>query len=565
MKSMKKGIAIALVIIMTVLMTVPAMAETLTQNVNNETDHDYKAYQIFSGTQADGDSALGDVAWGSDIDQSLAASGKTKIVEELSKSKYFASCTTAKAVADILAGKGDRCAEAVEFSQIAHRCLKADATGKDIPKNSSSVQLENGYYLIVDQTEVADSVAGLDGKDPAIAKNPAILQVTKKGDIHIAMKYSVPAVEKQVADSNKVYGSHMDLNIGDDANYRIIGSLPTNLNEFAQYNYCFKDTLSKGLTYNEDAEVYIYLDGNVANNDSANKVKITSKFETPTTSVEAGTGKTTLTINCVNLAEKDGEGNYKITGMTTTSKIVLEYTAKLNSDAAIGNTESTVPGNGNEAYIIYSNDPNGTGYGKTVTDTAFVFTFELDVKKVDGGTSDLKPLKDAEFTLSRTVKVDGSDVTQYAVVSADGKLTGWTATEAEATKLKSGTDGICKVVGLDAGTYTLTEVKAPAGYNKLSDPYTLVIEPTYQTVASSGTDMDSIKVVILDVSRGTETYEHTGNPTTGSVTATVKNEKGLSLPETGGMGTTILYALGGVFIVVSGILLVTKKRVSREK
>ena len=156
-----------------------------------------------------------------------------------------------------------------------------------------------------------------------------------------------------------------------------------------------------------------------------------------------------------------------VEGVTADKYIIVEYTATLNKDAEIG-----LPGNPNKVYLEFSNNPNSGGEGdtgKTPEDKVIVFTYELDVTKVDGEDADTK-LKDAEFKLY-------DENGKYAHCDA-GKVTGWADTEEGGSTLKSDENGLFKVIGLDDGTYWLKETKAPDGYNLITDPIKIEIKAT---------------------------------------------------------------------------------------
>lgn len=269
----------------------------------------------------------------------------------------------------------------------------------------------------------------------------------------------------------------------------------------------------------------------------------------------------TLTIPDINLL--DAHGN-------PTNYVIITYSATLNENADIG-----LDGNENTAYLEFSNDPNGNGLGRTAEDTVIVFTYELDGTKVDGETQ--AALQNAQFVLLNGAKSE-------AAMVVDGKVTGWVkvATEAAAGDVKmpetyeewverygnqnviltSAADGIFKIAGLDDGTYYLREIQAPAGYNLLEEDVQLVI--TADT--ANGQEWDGDPATALTALNMTITVGEAG-PTQvrgdlegGTVGVTVENNQGATLPETGGMGTTLFYIIGGLLVVGAGILLVVRIR-----
>lgn len=532
MKRTKRLASLLLAIVLVFALATTALAAT----VSNGTSHSYKAYQIFKGTQEDNSVPLGDVEWGTGInsDAFLAAlKGDSRI------GSIFASCSTAADVAAVLGATDtngallypDKSDVANAFANVAAAHLTDTFT--TIAAGANNVDLSAGYYLLVD----AGAVTGND------AYNSALLQVTNKGDITIEKKYSVPAVDKGIVNGDSLVEAD-DVHIGDDVTFRLTGTLPSNYADYETYFYQFNDKLSNGLKYNGDAKVYVVNNGV--------KTEITGSFTIDPASA-ATTGGGTLTVTCNNLKA--------IASVTKDSSIVVEYTAELTSAAEIGQ-----PGNDNTVTLKYSNNPNyheaGTPpTGETPEDKVLVFTYELDVTKIDGQDPS-KKLKDAEFVLLN------SDKNKVAKV-ADGKFVEWVDVSnvtvnsdgtypADYTLKSATTTGFFSIAGLDAGTYYLKETKAPAGYNLLKDPIKIVITATLD----NSEDNPALKGLTISVDDGTA---QNGNLDTGVVATDVKNNSGATLPETGGMGTTLFYVLGGVLVVGAVVLLVTKKRMSAEK
>ena len=532
MKHLKKLASILLVLVMVLSVTTTAFAA----NVSNETNHSYNAYQIFSGTQADNSVPLGDVAWGSGINgAAFLAELKTDTRFVKEGTNIFASCTTAADVAAVLGGYSDKSDEANAFANVAAKHLTTTFT--EIAANASTVDLAAGYYLLVDTSAP--------GKGDAM--NSALLQVTNQGDITIEKKYEVPTVDKSVKDTDNQWGEAADWEIGSNVPFQLVGTLPTNFADYETYKYVFHDTLSAGLQYNGDVKVYVQ--------NGEDKTEITNGFTVdPTEAATAGGG--TLTVTFTDLKT--------VAGVTATSKIVVEYTAKLLSTAVIGK-----PGNKNKVYLEYSNNPNHTGEGttgNTPTDEVLVFTYELDVTKVDGQNAN-KKLANAEFVLLNNNKTKVAKVT-------DGKLVEWvgvpaagedgTITYPAGTTLTSGADGKFAIAGLDAGSYYLRETKAPAGYNLLKNDISVTIIATLDKTENNPA-LTELKLSVKDDKTGAEATENNGSVDTGIVATDVVNNSGAQLPETGGMGTTLFYVLGGILVLVAIILLVTRKRMSHTE
>ena len=533
MKHLKKLASILLVLVMALSVTTTAFAA----DVKNKTTHSYNAYQIFSGTQADSSVPLGDVAWGSGIEgEAFLAELKTDTRFVKDGKNIFASCTTAADVAAVLGQYGDESDVAKAFANVAAKHLTTTFTA--IAANASTVDLTAGYYLLVDTSKPGEGDA----------MNSALLQVTNKGDITIEKKYEVPTVDKSVKDTDNQWGEAADWEIGSNVPFQLVGTLPTNFADYETDKYVFHDTLSAGLQYNGDVKVYVQ--------NGETKTEITTGFTVdPSEAATAGGGTLTVTFTDLKTVE----------GVTATSKIVVEYTAKLLSTAKIGK-----PGNKNEVYLEYSNNPNHTGEGtptgNTPKDEVLVFTYELDVTKVDGQNAN-KKLANAEFVLlnsdkTKVAKVAGGKFVEWVNVLTDGE--DGTITYPDGTTLTSGKDGKFVIAGLDAGTYYLRETKAPGGYNLLKNDISVTITAKLNKDENSPA-LTELKLSVKEDKEGAEASESDGNIDTGIVSTSVENNSGAQLPETGGMGTTLFYVLGGILVLVAIILLITRKRMSHTE
>lgn len=528
MKHMKKLVTLLLALIMALALVVPASAYT----VDNKTDHAYKAYQIFSGTQStESKPALGDVKWGNGIESAkflTALKADTRF--GTGDKNIFAACNTAADVAAIMAKEPDKSAVAKAFANVAAQYLTNTAV--DIAaKKTFDVVLNPGYYLLVDVTTP--------GKGDAM--NSALLQVTGKGNIIIEKKYDAPSVGKSVKDTDGAWGEAADWCIGSNVPFQLIGKLPSNYADYETYKYVFHDTLGAGLQYNGDVKVYV--------RNGEKDTELTSGFTVaPDKAATAGGGSLTITFD-----------NLKtITSITSSSSIVVKYTAKLLNTAVIGQ-----PGNPNEVYLEYSSNPNFSGTGtpptsETPKDTVLVFTYQLDINKVDG-TTPTKKLQNAEFKLRCTsAEKEATWNGKWVTVDANNKVTGWADTQGKGSTLITNANGLAQVIGLDAGTYELYETKAPGGYNKLKDPITIVITATLDKTE----DNPALTALTIKVD---DSAAEKGDVTKGTVSTTVTNNSGATLPETGGVGTTLFYIIGGVLMVGAAVLLVTRKRMNNTK
>lgn len=528
MKHMKKLVTLLLALIMALALVVPASAAT----VENKTGHAYEAYQIFKGTQSSDSYVLADVEWGSDIDSTQflkALKTDGRLVDNANK-QIFANCATAADVAEVLKTEADNSKVAKAVANLAAKHRKTTFTAS-IAKDAKNVELPAGYYLLVDVTTPGEGDA----------MNSALLQVTGKGNIIIEKKYDAPSVGKSVKDTDGAWGEAADWCIGSNVPFQLIGKLPSNYADYETYKYVFHDTLGAGLQYNGDVKVYV--------RNGEKDTELTSGFTVaPDKAATAGGGSLTITFD-----------NLKtITSITSSSSIVVKYTAKLLNTAVIGQ-----PGNPNEVYLEYSSNPNFSGTGtpptsETPKDTVLVFTYQLDINKVDG-TTPTKKLQNAEFKLKCiAAEKEATWNGKWVTVDANNKVTGWADTQGKGSTLITNANGLAQVIGLDAGTYALYETKAPGGYNKLKDPIKIVITATLDKTE----DNPALTALTIKVD---DSAAEKGDVTKGTVSTTVTNNSGATLPETGGVGTTLFYIIGGVLMVGAAVLLVTRKRMNNTK
>ena len=218
--------------------------------------------------------------------------------------------------------------------------------------------------------------------------------------------------------------------------------------------------------------------------------------------------------------------------------------------------------NVNDPIVLKPDDTD-----KTPEDKVIVFTYQQNINKVDAATG--SPLS-AVFTLSR---VNGAN-TEYVQVDANGKVTGWTTDSNSASNLTTdATTGLCSVIGLDDGAYTITEKTAPTGgYNAISSSMTLTINATTQNSQTwDGVAASALTAISLTVGGDTHISDDSASlsaddtATKGIVQAKITNDKGINLPTTGGMGTTLFILGGGCAAGLAGIYLISRKRTKEEE
>ena len=507
MKHIKKLASLLLALVMVFALATTAFAEETTYSItiNNSTaGHTYEAYQIFTGDLSG--TTLSNIVWGSGVSEA----GQTALGDAAAKAETLKTEADAKAFAKAVA----------PYLTTAAGSANTVTDGKYVISG-----LAAGYYLVKDQD------GSLIGDNDSYTEY--IIQVV--GNVTATPKSDVTEVQKKVKDINDStdttktdWQDSADYDIGDSIPFQLKATLANNVSSYTTYKVVFHDTLSKGLTYNNDAKVYI--DGTETNG------------FTVTATVNAD-GTTTLTVSC---------DDVKALGAGNSSVITVEYTAKLNENAVLGSA-----GNPNEVYLEYSNNPNksekgNNETGETPKDVVIVFTYKTIINKVD---SENAPLTGAAFKLEKLIK------------GKDGAADTWTTVK-EFTVDETTTSFTFS--GLDDGQYKLTETKTPAGYNTI-DPIYFVIEATHDVTADSPT-LKTLNAYLTDANGNKQTEMKDGESvnidlgtvdlTAGSITTTVVNKSGSELPSTGGIGTTIFYVLGGVLVLAAVVLLVTKKRMS---
>ena len=532
MKHMKKIASFLLAAIMVLAMVVPTFAandKTITIT-NAKKGHTYTAYQIFSGTVAG--SELKNIQWG------------TGVSDAYKNAKGNA--------AEFAAGLGSTAADAKALAKEIYdtetnRGTSAGSATATADGTVTITNLPDGYYLIVDT-----STGTVGDTNDVYAEY--IVKLAGKS-VSVKDKSDVPTVEKKLKDydgsAESAWNDAADYNIGDSIPFQITGTLPGNYASYSKYYYKFTDTPTNLTITRSTVKVM------------AGEKDITSYA---TITINSTTGVMTVEFD-------DLKDSNKANITDASTKIVLTYNAVLANTAVIG-----LDGNPNKVDLTFSNNPNKGGEGdtsKTPEDEVLVFTYELDVTKVDGANASTK-LKDAQFVLKA---VDGKNVGKYVKLDANGKISGWLETKptaiaspesitaaAELGVLISDTNGLVKITGLDAGKYELEEIKAPTGYNLLSSPISLEIIATqsnlnnYKEDGGAANAAAVLTALKIKVGEGTATD---GTLSSGIVGTTVENNSGASLPETGGIGTTIFYVLGSILVLGAVILLATRRRMSR--
>ena len=514
---------------------------------NVEGNHtEFDGYQIFKADVAtvEGKTVVSNITWANGSVKA-AVEGVIKNEEPTYKGK------TAQDAADWITSKvtGTNDAYCVGPDNIAYKIAAAvdDLTDKKTTSAGVASGLEHGYWLFVtDAGTIGDGEAG----------SSPIFTVVGNTPVKVTEKTGIPTVEKKiVSDADGKEHDAADSQIGQDVTYNLYGTVAENFDKYDTYFYQFSDQISKGLTLQSGAEVYLYDSVSDAKGDLTHKTgqKITNNFKQSAETVDSSTGAKTTKWTCENLKD--------VSGITKQSCVVVSYKARINTDAIVAGTE----GNDNTVILNYSNNPmNKDGKGQTPPDKVKDYTYGLKINKVDLGTE--AALDGAEFTIEATGADDGASTNLY--VQQDGSLgkTPW--------KFKTANGGIIKVVGLDAGVYTVTETSAPDGYTTV-EPFTFEIKPTMKaddpgaglTLLGSTLDPknqnDKIIAGLTDGNSGDNKLtakSDSEKDSDGTFNITVGNTKQINLPLTGLNGVTFTWIAGGAVLCIGVAHLIRSRK-----
>lgn len=533
-KVIKKLLAALLAVAMVCAMAIPAFAENSEGDVDSH--HTYSAFQIFKGDVEGNnikDFKISNVDWGSNIINN-SDDFLNKLREDDHIGPLFTNAKSAQEVLAVISQWHDSDDYSIAFARfVCHYLYSNDANPTYVVRAGSNAltipEAKAGYYLFVDTTDFSKD-------DSYHSYNSFLLMVTKGNwNVPITPKAEKPTVEKKVYDnpdgtSTGGFGSSADHAINEKFQFQLTATLPDSTNRaydyYDKYSVIFHDTLSEGITYDGPDSVVIKSNGNTYN------ITDSSKYTIDTTDLES---QNSFVVNIdVKACAKDAGFD-----LNNGATITVTYTAHLN-DKAYVNTAGGSTSNINKVYLTYSNNPKDeSSIGKTPESTpVYVYTYQLNNTKhqdtekgpaLEGACFRL--YSDEACTDQSEVQLYQKDGFYYPIKDVLGK---------EAVEMKSAANGTFNVKGLDAGTYYLKEITPPDGYSACK-----VIPVTIKA----------------DHSRNDQVNLEGSN-----LTNDIVNIKagGITLPSTGGIGTTLFYVVGGGLMVAAIVLLVTKKRMENK-
>ena len=537
-KVIKKLLAALLAVAMVCAMAIPAFASNSWETEEDlNTKHEYAAFQIFTGDVKGNnidDFKISNANWGESIPDHTGF--LEKLTEDPTIGGEFKTNFTPQEAVAVISQWGDSDDNSIAFARCVCNYLYSNGDPKPVIQglHTGGIQVPKpGYYLIVDTSP-------FDEDDYYHAYNSFLLKVTKADYVfNINYKVVKPTVEKEVHDNdnndissagnNDGWGSSADHAINEKFQFRLIAKLPASKDNGRAYDYykkytvCFNDTLSDGITFDKLDTVEI------ANVDGSTSQVIDAANYTRTPN-----GSQSFKLSIDNVKTCARAANLDLNKGAT---ITVTYTAHLNENATVNTAGGpATTENKNRVYLEYSNNPRiDTSLDHTHESEVCVYTYQLNNTKL-AETENGTPLPGAGFKLysdadcKNEVNLYQKDNFYFPIKDA---------TDKKAVEMMiSGQDGQFNVRGLDAGTYYLKETKTPDDYSTCPDKE-IVISATHN---------------VYNVSLA------------GNLSNKIINKKagGITLPSTGGIGTTIFYVVGGGLMVAAIVLLVTKKRMENK-
>lgn len=526
-KAIKKLLAALLAVAMVCAMAIPAFAENSEGDVDSH--HTYSAFQIFKGDVEGNnikDFKISNVDWGSNIINN-SDDFLNKLREADHIGPLFTNAKSAQEVLAVISQWHDSDDYSIAFARfVCHYLYSNDANPTYVVRAGSNAltipEAKAGYYLFVDTTDFSKD-------DSYHSYNSFLLMVTKGNwNVPITPKAEKPTVEKKVYDnpdgtSTGGFGSSADHAINEEFKFKLTATLPASnvhvYDYYDKYTVIFNDTLSEGITFDRLDTVEI-TNGTTSQAIDSNKYTLYEKQPYLTLGIDdVKTCASGLNLN-------DG------------ATITVTYTAHLNEKAYV-NIGSGSTENKNSVQLKYSNNPRpGDYWGTTPKSEVYVFTYQLNNTKL-AETENGTPLPGAVFQLYSD-KDCTQEVKLYKVGNIYYPIKDATDKNKDAVQMISGQDGQFNVKGLDAGTYYLKEITPPSGYSACADKE-IVISATHDVNHVSLSGESNLNNKIINKKAG-----------------------GITLPSTGGIGTTLFYVVGGGLMVAAIVLLVTKKRMENK-
>ena len=426
-----------------------------------------------------------------------------------------------KATGDDAMKKLKKLTKDLEDSKAFTAIVTAEQKGKKVEIDG----LDYGYYLVTGKGDV-------DGQK--VIAHSSLVNVDK-AETEIVLKANAPGMTKTVSDEefgiDKESTDHeLTANIGDTVYFRLDTNVP-DMTGYESYTFTIYDTMSKGLTFDEDSLVITLVNPDGKEGENPISLAVDTDFTLDKEDVFSGEGEgkelvgTTITIDFLKMLDYAAKKGWNI---------VITYSATLNEDAALAPQSNT-----NSVTLEYSNDPYADGSGTTIeTETTpeekvDVYTFEMQIEKIDGNSLD--KLAGAVFQVRTEEGEEGSALKLKQLQAGDEDKPSIYIVDPVngSTDIISPESGLIKVIGLADADYYLYEKTAPTGYNRLDD---------------------EIEVTLIDgvVNVSADAYA--------PVITTVENNAGTKLPSTGGIGTTGFYLISALLTLALAVFIIANKK-----
>lgn len=540
----------------------PANSITINKNANNGSVK-YKAYQIFEADVVDEtgktDKVVSNVKWATGVKEAT----RKAIINAINKKQDGALKADASPqdVANWLTANITGTANTTVLKDTDLLNTLAGLVAKDVtptnPTNPTGITDgsfaadtkvsfdKSGYYLfLTDEGTLPSDESKTDSKNTATSP---IYAVVGAGPVTVNEKTSIPTVNKQVLDDTAgktvdtaVEGDWKNVGdawIGQEIDYKLTGTVASNIASYVEYTYEFQDHLSAGLAA-DLSSIVVTINGKKINASGFYTATVEDTFD----------GSNNKTGQDLKVSFKDLKAAAKSVeeNLDGDSKVVVTYRAQLTSDA-----EYTAAGNTNKVKLVYSNNPMSTGTGTSESKEVTDYVFGFNITKTDPKDSSAKLV--AGFKVKMIKEGETKKVAKW--LKQDGSFTD---EENKAYTFKTnGENNTVSIPGLVAGTYLISESETPAGYNTIAD-FEITVTPTYNPTTGKLTDLE-----VTDTSDMVAAHLDKKDDST-KIPVTIQNKKGSGLPLTGLNGVTFTWIAGGAVLCIGVAHLIRSRKQAEE-
>lgn len=540
----------------------PANSITINKNANNGSVK-YKAYQIFEADVVDEtgktDKVVSNVKWATGVKEAT----RKAIINAINKKQDGALKADASPqdVANWLTANITGTTNTTVLKDTDLLNTLAGLVAKDVtptnPTNPTGITDgsfaadtkvsfdKSGYYLfLTDEGTLPSDESKTDSKNTATSP---IYAVVGAGPVTVNEKTSIPTVNKQVLDDTAgktvdtaVEGDWKNVGdawIGQEIDYKLTGTVASNIASYVEYTYEFQDHLSAGLAA-DLSSIVVTINGKKINASGFYTATVEDTFD----------GSNNKTGQDLKVSFKDLKAAAKSVdeNLDGDSKVVVTYRAQLTSDA-----EYTAAGNTNKVKLVYSNNPMSTGTGTSESKEVTDYVFGFNITKTDPKDSSAKLV--AGFKVKMIKEGETKKVAKW--LKQDGSFTD---EENKAYTFKTnGENNTVSIPGLVAGTYLISESETPAGYNTIAD-FEITVTPTYNPTTGKLTDLE-----VTDTSDMVAAHLDKKDDST-KIPVTIQNKKGSGLPLTGLNGVTFTWIAGGAVLCIGVAHLIRSRKQAEE-